>query len=378
MTATQTATTVNSSHHAKSINEAHDPSANLPFNLATLKAAIPAHCFEKNVWTSIYYFLRDFAFIGILYAIYPIINTYGDTFGLAKFAWWNLVGFFGWCLFVVGHDCGHRTFAEDVMVCDIFGHLAHTPLLVPFHGWRISHRKHHENHNHVEHDHSWRPIGKQSYLAFLGETLSARIGKVVRFSHALLVMYPIYLVLDSDFTSGNHFNFWNGRLFAKDERVGAFISTACIVAWVAFLVMTFPLRVLFDAYLMPYIFFIMWLDLVTYLHHTDSTLTYYRDNAWSFLKGALSTIDRSYGRVIDHLHHNIGTHMIHHAFFTKIPHYHLVDATEALKPMLGEHYKFDTTPIVTAYIKSKEACHFVADTGNVLVYHPESDAIKAE
>jgi hypothetical protein len=64
----------------------HDPSANLPFNLSTLKAAIPAHCFEKNVWTSIYYLVRDFVFIGALYAIYPLVCKYGDAFGLAKFA----------------------------------------------------------------------------------------------------------------------------------------------------------------------------------------------------------------------------------------------------------------------------------------------------
>lgn len=65
-------------------------------------------------------------------------------------------------------------------------------------------------------------------------------------------------------------------------------------------------------------------------------------------------------------------------FFTRIPHYHLLDATEALKPVLGHYYKVDETPILTAYIKSKESCHFVADEGNVLVYQPEANALKAE
>jgi omega-3 fatty acid desaturase (delta-15 desaturase) len=354
-----------------------DPSSNLPFNLASLKSSIPAHCFEKNVWTSFYYLVRDFAFIGIMYALYPMVNKYGDAFGVMKFLWWNVTGFFGWCLFVVGHDCGHRTFSDDVMVCDIFGHIAHTPLLVPFHGWRVSHRKHHENHNHVENDHSWRPIGQMSYVQYMGETMSARIGRIVRFSHALLVIFPMYLMMDSEFTSGNHFNPFS-RLFAKDERVGAVCSTASIILWLGFLFATFPLRVLLDAYFMPYVFFIIWLDLVTYLHHTDPTLTYYRGSAWSFLKGALNTMDRSYGSIIDHLHHNIGTHMIHHMFFTKIPHYHLLDATEALKPILGDHYKLDETPIMTAYIKSKETCHWVPDEGTVLTYHQGAEALKKE
>jgi omega-3 fatty acid desaturase (delta-15 desaturase) len=345
-----------------------------PFTLTSLRESIPKHCFEKNLWTSIYYMLRDFAFIGACYAVYPYINAAGgayNPYGLTKFLWWNVVGFFGWCLFVVGHDCGHRTFTESVMLCDIFGHICHAPLLVPFHGWRVSHRKHHENHNHVEHDHSWRPVPKHLYVKYEG------ISKFLRFSYALLVLYPIYLLADTDFTSGNHFNPYS-RLFSKEERVGSFISTFCVVAWLTFLFVTFPVMTLLDAYFMPYLFFVMWLDLVTYLHHTDSTMTYYRDNAWSFLKGGLSTVDRSYGAVIDHLHHDIGTHMIHHLFFTKIPHYHLLDATEALKPILGEHYVMDTTPIVSAFMKSAEACHYVDDKGTVLKYHARAEITPEE
>ena len=55
---------------------------------------------------------------------------------------------------------------------------------------------------------------------------------------------------------------------------------------------------------------------------------YYRDGAWTYYLGALSTVDRTYGSVIDHLHHNIETHVLHHVFFTKIPHYNLVKATD--------------------------------------------------
>lgn len=338
--------------------------AALPFTLTTLRDAVPPHCFVKNTWTSIYYMLRDFAFIAACYAVYPYINAHDgayNPYGITKFIWWNVTGFFGWCLFVVGHDCGHRTFSDSLAVNDFFGHICHAPILVPFHGWRVSHRKHHEHHNHVDHDHSWRPVPKSLFVGYEG------VSKIMRFSSALLVLYPFYLVLDTEFTSGNHFNPW-GRLFSKEERVGAAISTVSVVGWLAFLFMTFPVRLLLDAYFVPYIIFVMWLDLVTYLQHTDSTLTYYRDSAWSFLKGGLSTIDRSYGAIVDHLHHDIGTHMIHHLFFTKIPHYHLVEATDALKPVLGDHYKLDTTPIYEAFSKSRDSCHFVPDEGVVLEY----------
>ena len=33
-------------------------------------------------------------------------------------------------------------------------------IMVPYHGWRISHRTHHANHGHIENDESWTPTPK--------------------------------------------------------------------------------------------------------------------------------------------------------------------------------------------------------------------------
>ena len=85
----------------------------LPFTLTSLREAIPKKCFDRNVWTSVYYMLRDFAFIAACYFVYPYINAAEgkyNPYGLTKFMWWNVTGFFGWCLFVVGHDCGEDTY----------------------------------------------------------------------------------------------------------------------------------------------------------------------------------------------------------------------------------------------------------------------------
>jgi len=51
---------------------------------------------------------------------------------------------------------------------------------------------------------------------------------------------------------------------------------------------------------------------------------------WSYLRGGLTTLDRDYG-IINNIHHDIGTHVIHH-LFPQIPHYHLIEAVSiALK-----------------------------------------------
>jgi fatty acid desaturase len=43
------------------------------------------------------------------------------------------------------------------------GNITHSSILVPYHGWRISHRTHHGNHGHVENDESWHPVTKSMF-----------------------------------------------------------------------------------------------------------------------------------------------------------------------------------------------------------------------
>ena len=66
---------------------------------------------------------------------------------------------------------------------------------------------------------------------------------------------------------------------------------------------------------------------ITYLHHTHPTVAHYASATWSFKKGALGTVDRSFGPIGRHFFHDIIDHHVIHHLFPKIPFYRAEEAT---------------------------------------------------
>jgi len=343
--------TVESEQHLE--EKVSQSAAELPFTLKELKAAIPPHCSKPSTWKSLSYLIRD---VTILSGLYAIAHTLDSWFFWPVF--WLLGGTMFWALFVVGHDCGHGSFSRYKWLNNLIGHICHTPILVPFHGWRISHRTHHQNTGNIDTDESWYPMTESKYQQM------SWIEKFARFKLVLLA-YPLYLFKRSPGKEGNHFH-PSSPLFRPSEKWNVITSTICWTLMVVLLGYQLGLLWLLKYYLGPYVVFVVWLDLVTFLHHTDLDIPWYRGDDWYFLKGALSTIDHDYGLFND-IHHNIGTHVAHHLFLN-IPHYHLKTATEAIKPILGEHYRKSNSSIFKAFYRSYKSCHFVPDNG-VKVYY---------
>jgi omega-3 fatty acid desaturase (delta-15 desaturase) len=342
--------------------EVSQTTSNPPFTLQQLKAAIPAECFQPSTGRSLSYFFLD---IGIIAGLYAIAHTLDSWFFWPVF--WFMQGTMFWALFVVGHDCGHRSFSRHKWVNDLFGHLSHTPILVPFHGWRISHRTHHQNTGNLDTDESWYPVKQSTYEQMLWYE------KFLRFEWALLLVYPLYLFKRSpERPGGSHF-MPGSPLFKPSEKWDVITSTICwslMVGLLGFLTYQWGFMWLVKYYLGPYIVFVMWLDLVTFLHHTDPDIPWYRGDDWYFLKGALSTIDHDYG-LINNIHHNIGTHVVHHIFLN-MPHYHLKTATEAVKPILGDYYRKSERSIFEAFWRAYKTCHFVPNQGGQVYYQAKT------
>ncbi len=330
----------------------------VPFTLQDVRSAIPARCFEPSTARSLAYAVLD---VGIVVGLYGLAATLDSWWFFPIF--WFLQGTMFWALFVIGHDCGHGSFSKHRWLNDLVGHLTHSFILVPYHGWRISHRTHHANTGNIDTDESWYPVSEAQYRAMGWPE------KMVRFT-LLLFAYPIYLFKRSPGRQGSHF-LPSSPLFKPSEKQDVITSTIWWSAMVALLTVAtvkFGFLFLLKYYLVPYVIFVVWLDLVTYLHHTEQDIPWYRSEDWYFLKGALSTIDRDYGW-FNPIHHHIGTHVAHHIFLS-IPHYHLLEATEAIKPVLGEFYRKSNTSIWQDFWQSYKTCHFVANDGAKVYYQP--------
>ncbi|XP_021891747.1 acyl-lipid omega-3 desaturase (cytochrome b5), endoplasmic reticulum-like [Carica papaya] len=351
-----------------------DPRKPPPFRIAEIRAAIPKHCWIKNPWRSLSYVLRDLVVVSLLVAAAVFFNNW-----VFWPLYWLAQGTMFWAIFVLGHDCGHSSFSDNPKLNSVVGHILHSSILVPYHGWRISHRTHHQNHGNIEKDESWVPLPEKIYKKLGPKTLTLRF--TVPFP---MLAYPMYLWYRSPGKTGSHFNPYSD-LFASNERNLVITSTLCWTLMVVLLAsLSFllgPIQML-KLYGIPYLIFVMWLDFVTYLHHHghEQKLPWYRGQEWSYLRGGLTTVDRDYG-VFNNIHHDIGTHVIHH-LFPQIPHYHLVEATKAAKPVLGKYYREPRKSGLFPFhlfqnlMESLRHDHFVSDTGDIVFYQTDPRLIK--
>lgn len=331
-----------------------------PISLDALRAAIPRHCFTPSNLRSLAYVAIDLAVLGALFALSAQTDSLGWLLPL-----WFLQGTFFWALFVIGHDCGHGAFSRNVRLCRVVGHALHTPLLVPFHGWRASHRLHHARAGNVEQDEGWFPLTETQWRALPASVRGLR-------SWLLLLVFPLYLLRRTPERAGSHFD-PDADLFTDADRPGVRTSARLCAAMAVGLVaagIAFGPWAVIKYWGVPYLVFCGWLDLVTLLHHTDVRLPWFRGAEWSWLRGALSTADRRYG-LFERLHHDAGCHVVHH-LFPAIPHYHLREAAAAVRPVLGAAYHEAREPILHAFVSALRDCQVVPETGGVVHYERRS------
>jgi omega-6 fatty acid desaturase (delta-12 desaturase) len=282
---------------------------------------------------------------------------------------------------VIAHECGHRAFHPNPRVEAVVGFVLHSLLLVPYFSWQRSHAVHHANCNHLEAGETHVPPRSDSssgrYVAGVSQKLGKNLYGVVSLFTHLVLGWPLYLMFgvaggedygspSSHFTTAAPFRNGRRRLFPDSFRRLMVVSNLGLLATVAALVLASihfsPARVLL-VYGLPYLVINAWLVAYTWLQHTDTNIPHFSTNDWNWAKGALQTVDRPYGPLLNLLHHGIGsTHVCHH-INPRIPHYNAWYASALLKSRFPDLVRYDSTPIHKALWRIATRCNVVSQRG---------------
>ncbi|USW50021.1 Putative fatty acid desaturase domain-containing protein [Septoria linicola] len=343
------------------------------YTINDIRNAIPKHCYERSGLRGLGYVARDIAFLASTFYLFNTYCTpeYVPSYALRAALWGFYTfaqGCFGTGLWVLAHECGHQSFSPSKVLNDTVGWFCHSALLVPYFSWKISHGKHHKATGNMERDMVFLPRTRDEH--------ATRMGYVLHEMHELMEETPIYtaghligqqlagwpMYLFKNVTghnnhekqpegkgvgrkngdgSVNHFLPSSPLYEKKDEHLILLsdLGLAITVSILALVGRTYGFQNLLVWYIIPYLWVNHWLVAITFLQHTDPSLPHYTGDAWNFTRGAAATIDREFGFIGRTLMHGIvETHVLHH-YVSTIPFYHADEATEAIKPIMGRHYR---------------------------------------
>lgn len=361
---------------AEADNNRRAPHAKPPFTVGQLKKAVPPHCFNRSLLRSSSYLALDLLVASALFYATRSFTFSGLSGSIVWTLYWAAQGCVLTGVWVIAHECGHQAFCDYALVNDLVGLVLHSWLLVPYFSWKYSHRRHHSNTGSMERDEVFVPKTRERAV-LTGRLLNNPLGRIVFIVITLTLGWPFYLLLNASGRPydrfASHFD-PTGPIFNSRERLQVLISDLSLFG-VGFCLYkmgsAYGFIWLIKVYAVPLLIVNGFLVLITFLQHTHPSLPHYADSEWEWLRGALSTVDRDYGVLNKVFHHITDTHVAHHVFST-MPFYHATEATKAIKPILGNYYQFDSTPVLEALWRECKECVFVeADSsqeGGILWY----------
>lgn len=357
------------------------------YNINQILKAIPKHCFERSAATGLYYVARDIVSLAtVFYLTNKFVTPEYVPSKAVRAGLWALYtfvqGLFATGLWVLAHECGHQSFSPSKVLNDTVGWICHSALLVPYFSWKISHGKHHKATGHMERDMVFVPKTREVFANRIGYLLhelnelteETPIATAIHLFTQQIGGWPAYLITNvtghnqherqiegrgkgkkNGFGSGvNHFNPASPLYEAKDAKLILLSDLGLAITGTVLFVIgnKFGFSNLFVWYILPYLWVNHWLVAITFLQHTDPSLPHYTPTTWTYTRGAAATIDREFGFIGRQLLHGIiETHVLHH-YVSTIPFYHADEATEAIKPVMGKHYRSDTKGGSLGFVRS--------------------------
>jgi len=231
-------------------------------------------------------------------------------------------------LFVIGHDCGHLSFARSHLLNDVVGTLSFLPLIYPFEAWRIQHNHHHAHTNKLDIDNAWQPFRYGWYARTTG--FKRVISKYIK--------GPLWFLASIGHWQAKHFLL---DQFKPTQQPKVLFGIGCILAYGAafFPAVVYYMGVwgLIKHWLVPWLGFHFWMSTFTMVHHTLPHIPFVTETDWTDARARLgSTVHCAYPKWIERLCHQINVHIPHHVC-TGIPSYNLWQAHYALKAKWGSY-----------------------------------------
>ncbi|MBR8833662.1 MAG: fatty acid desaturase [Stigonema ocellatum SAG 48.90 = DSM 106950] len=300
-----------------------DELVNSEVKLKDIIKTLPRECFvqdRRKAWTD--------AIISVLMVGLGYLSLTVAPWFLLPLAWiftgTALTGFF-----VIGHDCGHRSFAKRRWVNDLVGHLFMMPLIYPFHSWRIMHNYHHAHTNELKEDNAWHPITIKMYEGW---------GKLGQWGFEIFMRSRLWWIGSILHWAVHHFDWRNFR--TKDQSSVRFsVAVVVLFAAIAFpiLIATTGIWGFVKFWFVPWMVFHFWMSTFTLVHHTYPDIPFVATPKWNAVSSQLAgTVHCDYPRWVEFLCHDINVHIPHH-ISTAIPSYNLRLAHRSLQENWGDY-----------------------------------------
>lgn len=317
-----------------------------PHSLPELRRVIPGECFVFSAARSWGTLLRIVACSAICLMLIAAVLPHGRPYDAAQL--WRIPALvvlwftYGWVLvglFVLGHDCGHRTFSRRRWVNTLVGYCCMAPLASSLHAWILTHDHHHAYTQRRGSDVDWA-----AYMVTREEfaSTSPPPSFVTRLGYAL--PFGVFLWI-----------FWNSlrRSISIDAilaphrrprervrlRISNMITALVLVCIYGGLWRTTGFWGMVAFHGIPAAIAMMtgWV-IITIQHANEDTLLY-EESEWTPARGqVVSTFDIRFPRVLEWLWCDINIHVPHHVA-PGVPWYHLKTAGRALRQAYQSLYQ---------------------------------------
>ncbi|MDV3347407.1 fatty acid desaturase [Leptothoe sp. ISB3NOV94-8A] len=330
------------------------------FTTKELLKSLPQDCFLQQplkAWTSVFVSVLAVALgtVGLFFAPWYLCPPLWIFTGTA------LTGFF-----ILGHECGHYSFAKRKWVNECLGHLLMLPLLYPFHNWRIQHNTHHRFTNKLGGE-RWRQlqdvIHRRADIAWY--PLRPEVWKSMSLKGRLTYQFwrEWFWWLASIQNWWYELNLKRSTLSTEEcskvrlSSVLVYLFAVVALAWLYYLGGIWAMG---KFWLLPWLVFHFWLSTFTRVHHSAVDIPWRVGEEWNNAEAQLyGTVHCRYPRWVEFLCHDINIHIPHH-ISTAIPHYHLRMAHTSLKRNWGEYMR-----------ESEFSWHLFWQMGKLNLYCPE-------